>query len=440
MAAPIYNESNTDRAVLRAFAPPIGTGARLNTCPAGVRRRWAAQRRGSEMKKAMSSRARLVLLFISAPIVLLVVTGGFMSQATASRDETYRPMRVFQEVVPLILSSYVEPVNSDSIMQGAMHGLAEGLDPDSSYLTPAQVAAFTSAGPAPKGNVGLELTRQYYLRVIAAREGSPAARAGLRTGDFIRGIDGKPTREMSVLLGSLLLQGPPGSKVSLTILRGNAAEPHTVELVREATPSLALTSRIVRPGIGLVRVPSFAAHTPAQIREQFAAVGKQGAEQILVDLRGTAEGELDQGIAAARLFVARGVLATRESRTGKTAIEAESNDAGIAAPALLLVDNGTSGAAEVFAAALTENGRTTLIGERTLGRAATQELVKLPDGSGLWLSTTRYLTPKDAVIHEKGLKPEVLVEVPDVEFGAEPPATDSILEKAIDTIGLKRAA
>jgi carboxyl-terminal processing protease len=392
------------------------------------------------MTKAMNSRARLVLLFISAPIVLLVVTGGFMSQATASRDETYRPMRVFQEVVPLILSSYVEPVNSDSIMQGAMHGLAEGLDPDSSYLTPAQVAAFTSAGPPPKGNVGLELTRQYYLRVIAARDDSPAAKAGLRTGDFIRGIDGKPTREMSVVLGSRLLQGPPGSKVSLTILRGNAAEPHTVELVREATPSLAVTSRIVRPGIGLVRVPSFGAHTPGQIREQFAAVGKQGAEQIFVDLRGTAEGELDQGIAAARLFVARGVLATRESRTGKTPIEAEANGGDIAAPVLLLVDNGTSGAAEVFAAALTANGRTTLVGERTLGRAATQELVKLPDGSGLWLSTTRYLTPKDAVIHEKGLKPDVLVEVPDVEFGAEPPATDPILEKALEAIDLKKAA
>ena len=388
----------------------------------------------------MSSRARLVVLFISAPIVLLVVTGGFMSKATAARDETYRPIGVFQEVVRLILSNYVEPVNSDSIMRGAMHGLAEGLDPDSAYLTPAQVTAFASAGPAPKGSVGLELTRQYYLRVIAAREGSPAARAGLRTGDFVRGIDGKPTREMSVLLGSRLLQGPPGSKVSLTVLRGNAAEPHTVELVREAPLPVAVTSRIVRPGVALVRVPLFGPETPAQIREQFAGVRKQGAEQVLVDLRGTAEGPIDQGIAAARLFVGKGLIITRESRTGKTPIEAGPTDGGVAAPVMLLVDNGTSGAAEVFAAALINNGRTTLIGERTLGRAATQELVKLPDGSALWLSTVRYVAPNDAVIHEKGLKPSVIVEAPDVDFGAPPPTTDPVLDKALEAIGLKKAA
>jgi len=388
----------------------------------------------------MNSRARLVILFISAPIVLLVVTGGFMSKATAERDETYRPMRVFQEVVPIILSSYVEPVNSDSIMRGAMHGLAEGLDPDSAYLTVAQVTAFATAGDAPKGNVGVELTRQYYLRVIGAREAGPAARAGLRTGDFIRGIDGKPTREMSVMLGTRLLQGPPGSKVSLTVLRGNAAEPHTVELVREAPEPLSVTSRIVRPGVGLVRVPAFGPLTIAQLKEQFAAVRKQGADNVLVDLRGTAEGSLDDGIAAARLFVSKGVLVMRETRAGKTSIEADPKDGGVAPPVLLLVDNGTSGPAELFAAALVGNGHTTLIGERTLGRAATQELVKLPDGSALWLSTARYLTPGDAVIHEKGLKPDVVVESPDVEFGAEPPTTDPILEKAIDAIGIKKAA
>jgi carboxyl-terminal processing protease len=245
---------------------------------------------------------------------------------------------------------------------------------------------------------------------------------------------------MSVMLGSRLLQGPPGTKVTLTVLRGNAAEPHTVELVREPTQPLPVSSRIVRPGLGVVRVPSFGPHAPAQIREQFAAVRKQGADQVLIDLRGSAEGALDDGIAAARLFVSKGVLATRASRAGKVPIEAGPNDGGVTAPVLLLVDNGTSGAAEVFAAALSGNVHTRIVGERTWGRAATQEMIKLPDGSGLWLSTAWYLTPGDAVLHEKGLKPDVIVETPEIEFGAEPPTTDPILEKAIETIGLKKAA
>jgi carboxyl-terminal processing protease len=397
-----------------------------------------AGHQGSEA--AMSSRARLVVLLVSAPIVVLVVTGGFMSKATAARDETYRPMRVFEDVVRLILDSYVETVNSDGIMRGAMHGLADGLDPDSAYLTPSQAAAFTAGGTAPTGGVGLQLTRQYYLRVIAARDGSPAARAGLRTGDFVRAIDGKATRDMSVLHGSRLLQGAPGTKVTLTVLRGNAAEPHSIDLVREAPVTPAVTGRMVRPGTGLVRVPAFGPNTPAQLREQFAALRKDGAAHVLIDLRGTAEGALDDGIAAARLFVSKGVLVTRESRTSKTPIEAGPNDGSLQAPGALLVDNGTSGAAELFAAALAGNVRTSLVGERTLGRAAVQELVKLPDGSALWLSTSRYLTPRNDVIHDKGLKPDVAVDAPDLEFGAEPPETDPILDKALEALSVKTAA
>jgi carboxyl-terminal processing protease len=388
----------------------------------------------------MSSRARLVVLFVSAPIVVLVVTGGFMSKATAARDETYRPMRVFEDVVRLILDSYVETVNSDGIMRGAMHGLADGLDPDSAYLTPSQAAAFTAGGSGETAGVGLQLTRQYYLRVIAARDGSPAARAGLRTGDFVRAIDGKPTRDLSVLTGTGLLQGAPGTKVTLTVLRGNAAEPHAVELVREAPASAVVTGRIVRPGAGLVRIPAFGSATPTELREQFAALRKQGAEQILIDLRGTAEGALDDGIAAARLFVSKGILVTRESRTAKTPIEAAPDDGELTPPIVLLVDNGTSGAAELFAAALAGNVHTSLVGERTLGRAAVQELVKLPDGSALWLSTSRYLTPRNDVIHDKGLKPDVAVEGPDVEFGAGPPQADPILDKALETMAAKKAA
>ena len=158
----------------------------------------------------MNSRVRLAVLFVSAPIVLLVAIGGFLGKASARGDDSYQHLRVFEDVVSLILNNYVEGVNSDRIMKGAMEGLAEGLDPDSAYLTPTQVTTMMRPDSQPKGGVGLELTRQYYLRVISAREGSAAARAGLLPGDFVRAIDDKPTREMSALVGLRLLRGAPG--------------------------------------------------------------------------------------------------------------------------------------------------------------------------------------------------------------------------------------
>jgi carboxyl-terminal processing protease len=387
----------------------------------------------------MNSRARLAILLVSAPIVLLVVLGGFLSKA-AAREESYQHLRVFEDVVSLVLNNYVEEVKTDRIMGGAMHGLAEGLDPDSAYLTPQQVAAMAKPDPSAKGSVGLELTRQYYLRVLAARDGSPAAKAGLRPGDFIRAIDDKPTRDMSVLIGSRMLSGAPGSKVTLTVIRGNAAEPHAVELVREEPRPSVVSYQMVRPGVALVRVPAFSPQTVEQLRTQIADARKAGGDRVLIDLRGTAEGAIDDGVAAARLFVSKGVLTSKESRQGKIPVEAQPGDGAIDAPSTLLLDNGTAGAAEVFAAALAGNGRAVLIGEHTIGRAAIQELVKLPDGSALWMSTSRYLTPKDVTIHEKGLVPDVAVEAPDVEFGSEAPSTDPILEKAIEQVTHKAAA
>jgi carboxyl-terminal processing protease len=386
----------------------------------------------------MSSKARLTILLISAPVLLLVVVGGFLSKASA-REGAYTHLRVFEDVVSLILNNYVEEVNSDHIMKGAMEGLAEGLDPDSAYLAPGDIDALLNRQALPKGDVGLQLTRQYYLRVIAARDGSPAAKAGLLPGDFIRAIDGKPTREMSVVTGARLLRGAPGSSVSLTVIRGNAAEPHTIDLVRDESVAPAVSHRTLQPGILLVRVAAFGDDTPAQLREAIAGAHSPGT-QVFIDLRGTAEGDLEDGLAAARLFVKSGVLASRQTRDATTRIEAQPGDGPLDVPVTLLVDHGTAGAAELFAAALSGNGRAALVGEHTVGRTATQELVKLPDGSALWLSTARYLSPKAEVIHEKGLAPDVEVEVPDVEFGAAPSTTDPILEKAIERASKKQAA
>ncbi|MBY0496573.1 MAG: S41 family peptidase [Cyanobacteria bacterium] len=388
----------------------------------------------------MKIRGRVLVLAVSMPVIAFAVIGGFMSKAVA-REQSYQYLRIFEDVVSLILSNYVEEVNVDKVMHGAMHGLADGLDPDSAYLDVAQVKVLDKGDLGGPAQTGLELTRQYYLRVIAARDGSPAAKAGLLPGDYIRAIDGQSTRDVTVYEGQRLLRGRPGTKVRLTVLRGNAAEPHEIDLAREELSSVSVKSKIAAPGVGYLRVAEFAKNTPDQIKSEINSLTKNGAKSVMIDLRGTAFGDVDAGLAAARLFVKNGVLAYRQDRDKqKEAVSAAAGDGAITINTVVLTDNGTSNGAEVFAAALAGNKRAQLIGERTLGRAARQKLVRLPDGSGLMLTHLIYMTPASVAIHEKGLVPDVAVEQPDIDFGQVAPATDATLQKAIESLTTKAAA
>jgi carboxyl-terminal processing protease len=201
-----------------------------------------------------------------------------------------------------------------------------------------------------------------------------------------------------------------------------------------------ITTRMADAATGYVRVAEFTKDAPTKLTQAIGALTKTGATRFVVDLRGTAAGDIDNGIAAARLFVPSGTLAIRQTKSQRENITAGSNDGSISAPLVLLVDQGTAAAAELFASALNGNKRAELVGERTLGRAARQQLVKLPDGSGLLLSSMRYLTPANAGIHERGLTPDVQVRQPDVEFGAPPPTKDETLDTAIARLTEKKAA
>lgn len=388
----------------------------------------------------MSSHTRRVVLWISAPVVAFAIVGGFLSKVTA-REDTYPHLRIFDDVVGLISSNYVEKADLDKVMNGAMHGLTDGLDPDSAFLSADQVKQVEANTPLPAGDVGLDLTRQYYLRIVSARDGSSAAKAGLRTGDYVRAIGDRPTREMSVFEGIRRLRGAPGTKVSLTIIRGNTADPHVVELTREAVPATEVTSKTVAPGVGYVRIAAVGPKTAEQVRAQVADLAKAGATTLLVDVR-RSTGTLDGGIALARLFVKSGsTLTSRESRgSAAEKVVAGPTDGSITLPTTLLVDTGTSAGAELFASALRGNERADLIGEHTIGRAATQKLVRLPNGTGLWLTTTRYLTPAGTPLHTKGLEPTVAVNDPEVDFGQPAPTSDPILEKALEHVATKKAA
>jgi carboxyl-terminal processing protease len=412
----------------------------------------------------MTTRTRLSVLLVSTPLLAFIVYGG-MGRAS-SGDQTFQHLRVFEDVVSLILNNYVEDAKVDKVMEGAMRGLADGLDPDSAYLTAAEVKIIDPGEKLPAGDVGIELTRQYYLRVIAARDDSPAAKAGLQTGDYVRAIDGKPARDLSVFEGMRLLRGVPGSKVTLTVIRGNAAEPRQIDLVREKTPGAVVSGKMLGD-VGYIRIAAFGPDAAAKVRAQADTLATSGAKQLLVDIRHTAEGPFETGIETARLFVKSGTLAmiagrdeqmkaidpqaTAQAKAAekpakpsaasiKETITAKAGDGAIALPVTLLVTTGTSGAAELFASALDGNQRAELIGERTLGRAGIQKLVRLPDGRGLWLTYARYLTPDGEIIQGKGLTPDLDVDEPDVDFDQPRPAKDAILDAALDRIARKKAA
>ena len=188
----------------------------------------------------------------------------------------------------------------------------DSLDPDSAYLAPDEVKQAESGAPAPAGDLGIELTRQYYLRILAARDNSPAAKAGLRTGDYVRAINDIPTRDMSVWQGMRALRGPVGSKVTLTIFRGNAADPHVVAMTREALPPLDVTGRIATPGIAYVRVPSIGPRTVDQMKSQIAEASKNGATSSSSTSAGR-QCTYDQA-SRWRLFVGKGTLAVSRNQ------------------------------------------------------------------------------------------------------------------------------
>lgn len=386
----------------------------------------------------MTSKSRWLVFLMSTPLVALAAVGGLIGASAAPPAEPQKAvthLRVFEDVVSLIMSSYVEEADPDKVMEGAMRGLADGLDPLSAYLTPDEVAVAKSNTALPAGDVGLVVSRQFYLRIVGVRDGSPAARAGLRTNDFIRGIDNKPTREVSAFTGTRLLRGAPGTKVELTVLRGNAAEPRTVTLVREVAAGPNVTTTRMPSGPALVRVASFSEGTATALGNVFDDLQKSGVPGVVIDLRGTADGPNEEGIAAARLFVKSGALAIRAERgQPRVTTSADAGDGRIALPVVLLVSNGTAGASEVFAAALSGNKRADLVGEPTAGLAASQRLVALPEGRGLWMTYARYHGLDGEPIHERGLRPTVAIESPNVAFDEMPPATDDMLAKAVERL------
>jgi carboxyl-terminal processing protease len=403
----------------------------------------------------MSSRSKLLVVTTSTLLTVLLLVGSVLGKSTAP-DEAYKHIGVFTDVISRIKSEYVEEPDMKSVTLGALNGLLEAIDPFASYLNADQYKDYLKNKEAHKADVGLILSRKFgYVGVVGAVPGSPAAKAGLTTGDMIETIKGIATRDMPLAYASLLLQGEPGSTVELTVVRVRRPEPAKVKLTRANLVLPALEERMMPNQTGYLRPGALSA---AKVKEIGAAVDhlqKQGAQRLVLDLRNCAVGSPDDGVALANLFLKKGrITYLQGQRVQRQDIEADASKAVTTLPLAVLTNRGTADGAEITAAALMDNNRAQLVGERTYGDASLRRAITMDDGGAIILSVAKYYSPSGKAIQDNGVTPATMVAEPevqvDVDENGEPlpeqpeaPAPQKKLEedplyrKAVELLGAK---
>src|SRR5215213_4440256 len=341
----------------------------------------------------MSFRTKFILILLSATLTLYTVVGGWIStRAQQPANDPNAQLRIFESVLTHIQNDYVDEPNMDKVRAGALRGLAYGLDPYSTYLTPEQVREFNAGSKDSQAGLGAELSQvASYLYVIAPMKGSPADQAGIKAGDIIEYIDNKATRDISLYDAKQFLNGAAGTEVKLRVLRANSS-PLTVNVKRGTARAAAAEGRMEAGRVGILRINSLVDGESTEVKTRLQDLLKQGAQKIVIDMRDTAGGSLAEAVSVANFFIKDGVLAQTIGREGKAlkTFTADAKATLFNGPVVALIDNGSAGAAEVVASALLERNRAQVVGEKSFGAGTEQQLFSLRGGDGLLLTTVKW--------------------------------------------------
>jgi carboxyl-terminal processing protease len=404
---------------------------------------------------------KILLLVISVVLVLTVFLGvnsSGVSAASEPQDGAYRQINVYSEVLRHIQTDYVEEPNIGTVTNGALRGLLESLDADSSYLTPEDYKAY-KADKGGKAQVGINVSKRYgYATVVSVVPGSPADKANLNDGDIIEAIGAQDTRDLSLAMIQLLLEGQPGSQLTVSIVRPRKATPEKVSMTRVAATVPPVTETMYENSSILYLKPGVLDHDHVQqVEAKLKAMQKVGNKKVLLDLRDVAAGDMAEATRLANFLLKSGTIAILEGqKVQKQTFVADASKAiNATAPLVVLVNRGTAGPGELVAAALLDNKRADLVGEKTFGEGAQQKTFELPDGAALILSIAKYESPSGKKLQDEGVTPGVLVAsnvddgstVDDDAIPAEnqPPArkpgvaVDEQLTKALDLLKSKSA-
>ena len=373
----------------------------------------------------MSFKTKFSLIILSASLALYSIAGAWLAtRAQQPANDPNAQQRIFESVLRHIQDDYVDEPNMEKVRAGALRGLAYGLDPYSTYLTPEQVKDYRAGNKGNQVGIGAELSQaSSFLYVVAPIKGSPADQSGVRAGDIIEYIDGKATRDISLYDARQLLNGAAGTDVKLRILRAGT-RPLTLTVKRGAFRAPASEAKMETGRIGVLRINSLDKDEAADAKAKLQELIKQGAQKIVVDLRSVAGGDIQEGVAVANLFVREGSIAKTIGREQKVlkSFDADPKAVLFNGPALVLIDNGTAGAAEVVASAFLENKRGEVVGEKSFGAGAEQELFTLRDGDGLLLTTVKWASGSGKPFlgedrNHSGIAPSVEVKKPESSDG-----------------------
>ena len=401
----------------------------------------------------MSMKIKAAVLVSSFAVLLFVVAGSFGLGGVhaSSNDGSYRQMQVYSEVLSRVQSEYVEDPNIPKVTDGALHGLVESLDANSSYLTPEAYKAYKAHKSEAKGEIGATISKRFgYADVVSVLPGSPAEKAGIEATDIFEAIEGRSTRDMSLLEIRSALAGAPGSTVNVSVVRARRAEPQKMTITRDVVNIPPVSDKMLDEGIGYVKVNALTKGKAQEIAAKIKSLEKSGAKKLVLDLRNTSQGEESEGVATANLFVNHGTITYLQGQKfPRQAFNADPAKAVTSLPVAVLVNKGTAGPAEIVAAAILENARGDLVGEKTFGEGSVPKTFDLPDGGALILSVAKYYSPSGKAIQETAVTPNVVVAEDNAEnaisdddgqdSGPEPeakpkPTQDDQLHKAIEVL------
>jgi carboxyl-terminal processing protease len=358
---------------------------------------------------------KILFLVVSVVLVLTVFLGvnsSGVSAATDGQEGAYRQINVYSEVLRHIQTDYVEEPSIPTVTNGALRGLLESLDSDSSYLTPADYKAFKE-DKGGKAQVGINVSKRWgYATVVSVVPGSPADKANLNDGDIIEAIGTQDTRDISLAVIRLMLEGAPGSELSLSVVRPRKAAPEKLTMNRVVTPLPPVAETMYENSSILYLKPSILDHEHVQqVESKLKGMSKAGNKKILLDLRDVADGENAEAIRMANFLLKSGTIVTLEGqKVEKQTFAADGSKAiNVTSPLVVLVNRGTAGPAEIVAAALMDNKRADVVGEKTFGEGSQQKTFELPDGAALILSVAKYQSPAGKKLEDEGVTPGVLV-------------------------------